>query len=74
MNMRKVVYIPPEQIVGVLREAEALMSAGKTVKETVRLLGISERSYYLWRQEFGVQVQPANDPEHVSAASPSLAT
>jgi hypothetical protein len=54
--MRKIVYIPPEQIVGVLREAEALIASGKTVAEAARVLGISELSYRLWRQEYGEQL------------------
>lgn len=50
--MRRIVYLPPEQIVSVLSEAEALIRAGKSVAETTRALGISELSYRHWREEF----------------------
>ena len=43
----------PEQIITMLREAEVLLSQGKTVKEVSRQLGIHEQSYYRWRKEYG---------------------
>ena len=43
----------PEQIIGILREAEVWLSQGSTVGEVVRNLGISEQSYYRWRREYG---------------------
>lgn len=45
------------QIVGMLREAEALLSAGKTTEEVCRHLGIAESTYYRWRGEYnGIEV------------------
>ena len=43
----------PEQIIMKLREAEVLLSQGKTVKEAARQLGIAEQTYYRWRKEYG---------------------
>jgi putative transposase len=43
----------PEDILSKLREADILISQGKTVVETIRLLGISDVSYYRWRKEYG---------------------
>ena len=43
----------PEQIIGMLREAEVLLSQGKVTGEVCRHLGISEQSYYRWRKEYG---------------------
>ena len=43
----------PEDILFKLREADILISQGKTVAETIRLLGISDVSYYRWRKEYG---------------------
>lgn len=43
----------PEDIIGKLREAEVLLSQGKTVVEAVRVLGISEQTYYRWKKEYG---------------------
>ena len=42
-----------EQIIGHLRQAEILLSQGKTVRETARQLGITEQTYYRWRKEYG---------------------
>ena len=43
----------PEQIIGMLREAQVRLSQGETVGATCRALGISEQSYYRWRREYG---------------------
>jgi putative transposase len=43
----------PEQIITKLREAEVLISLGKTVKEASKQLEISEQTYYRWRREYG---------------------
>ena len=42
-----------EQIISKLREAEVLISQGKTAAEASRAIGISEQSYYRWRKEYG---------------------
>lgn len=42
----------PTQIVGMLREAESLLDAGKTVGEACRHLKIVESTYYRWRAEY----------------------
>ena len=43
----------PEQIITALREAEVSLASGKTFREVIRELGISEQTYYRWRKEFG---------------------
>mgnify|MGYP000235767563 CR=1 FL=1 len=43
----------PEQIIGILREAEVRLSHGEKIGEISRSLGISEQSYYRWRREYG---------------------
>lgn len=43
----------PEQIIGMLREAEVRLSQGEKVGEISRSLGISEQGYYRWRREYG---------------------
>ena len=43
----------PEQIIGLLREAEVLLSQGVTTAEMCRRLGVSQQSYYRWRREYG---------------------
>jgi putative transposase len=42
-----------EQIVVLLRQIEVLMSQGKTAQIACREAGISQRSYYRWRKEYG---------------------
>ena len=50
----------PEQIIGMLREAEVRLSQGQSVGEICRGLGVSEQSYYRWRKEYGgMEVNPA---------------
>jgi putative transposase len=50
----------PEQVVRMLQEASALLSAGKSLGEVVQHLGISLRTYQLWRQRYeGMQVREA---------------
>ena len=41
------------QIVKKLRDAETMLSAGKTVAEVVQALEISEQSYYRWKAKYG---------------------
>ena len=42
-----------EQIIHHPREAEVLLSQGRTVGEVCRRIGVSEQSYYRWRKEYG---------------------
>jgi len=43
----------PEQIVKLLREAQARQANGQTVDEVCRQLGISDATYYNWRKQYG---------------------
>lgn len=43
----------PEQVVRKLREADRLLSEGKTVEEVARHLQVSEQTYHRWRAQFG---------------------
>jgi putative transposase len=40
----------PEQIIGMLREAEVAMAQGQTVGQVCRSLGIVEQTFYRWRR------------------------
>jgi putative transposase len=42
-----------EEIIAKLREADVLLGQGKKVAEVVKALGVSEVTYYRWRQEYG---------------------
>ena len=43
----------PEQIIQKLREAEVRLSKGESVGKMCRTLGVSEQTYYRWRNEYG---------------------
>jgi len=42
-----------EEIIGKLREAEVELGRGRTVVDVCRQLGVSEQTYFRWRQEYG---------------------
>ena len=43
----------PEQITRKLREADRLLSEGKTIEEVAKHLEISEQSFHRWRNQYG---------------------
>ena len=43
----------PEEIVAKLRQVDVLVSQGQTVAEAIRAIGVTEVTYYRWRQEYG---------------------
>ena len=43
----------PEEIISKLREADVLISQGKKVVEVIKSLGVTDVTYYRWRQEYG---------------------
>ena len=46
-------YHKPEQIVKLLREAQAKLAEGQSVENVCRQLGISDATYYNWRKQYG---------------------
>ena len=42
-----------EQIVNKLREADVLISQGRTVAQACKQLEITDQTYYRWRREYG---------------------
>src|SRR5476651_293014 len=43
----------PEEIVAKLRQVDVLTSQGRSAADAIRSIGVSEVTYYRWRQEFG---------------------
>jgi putative transposase len=43
----------PEQVIRKLREADADLAGGLSVPEICKKLGVSEQTYYRWRNQFG---------------------
>ena len=42
-----------EQIIRKLREADTMLAAGKSVGDVIQSLGVSEQTYYRWKQQYG---------------------
>ena len=43
----------PEQVINKLREAEVAIAEGSTVAEAARRIGVTEQTFYRWRNEYG---------------------
>ena len=43
----------PEQIINKLREADVELAKGTTVEQVCKKIGVSEQTYYRWRNQFG---------------------
>ena len=43
----------PEQIVRKLRDADAVLNAGKDLAAVLQALEVSEQTYYRWRSQYG---------------------
>ena len=43
----------PEEIVAKLRQVDVLTTQGQSAAEAVRSIGVTEVTYYRWRQEYG---------------------
>ena len=43
----------PEEIVAKLRQVDVLTSQGRSIADAIREIGVTEVTYYRWRQEFG---------------------
>ena len=60
-----------EEIVAKLRQVDVLVSQGHSVADAIRAIGVTEVTYYRWRQEFGglktVQVKRLKELEAENA-------
>jgi putative transposase len=43
----------PEEIVAKLRQVDVLSSQGQSMAKAIRAIGVTEVTYYRWRQEYG---------------------
>ena len=43
----------PEQVINKLREAEVAISSGGTVAEACRQIGVTDQTFYRWRNTYG---------------------
>ena len=51
-----------DQIIPMLRRADVELGQGKRIPEICKLLGITQQTYYRWRQKYG-SMQPAMSKE-----------
>ena len=42
-----------EQIIRTLREADTMMTVGKTIGQVVQVLEVSEQTFHRWRKQYG---------------------
>jgi hypothetical protein len=65
----------PEEIVAKLRQVDVLVSQGQNMVDAIRQIGVSEVTYYRWRQEFGglktEQVKRLKDLELACRSGPA---
>ena len=50
--MKRKIY-KAEEIIAKLRQVEVLTSQGQSVIDVLRSIGVSDATYYRWRQEYG---------------------
>ena len=63
----------PEQIVGKLREADALLNAGQTIGQVLQRLGVSEATFHRWRTQYGgMKAQEAKRLKELEAENARL--
>lgn len=43
----------PEEIVNLLRQVDIVMGQGKSIADAIRHIGVTDATYYRWRQEYG---------------------
>jgi putative transposase len=43
----------PEEIIAKLRQVEVLTSQGQAMVDAIRSIGVTDTTYYRWRQEYG---------------------
>jgi len=46
-------YRKPEQIIQLLRQADAKLAEGQNIGDICRQFGISDATYYNWRKQYG---------------------
>jgi putative transposase len=60
----------PEEIVAKLRQVDVLTSQGKSVADAIRAIGVTEVTYYRWRQEYGLRSDQVKRMKDLEARTP----
>ena len=63
----------PEQIIKKLREADAMLSADKTIGQACQALEISEQTFHRWRKQYGgMKAEEAKRLKHLEEENKRL--
>jgi putative transposase len=63
----------PEQIIGKLRDADAMLAAGKTIGQACQSLEISEQTFHRWRAQYGgMKAEEAKRLKHLEEENKRL--
>ena len=63
----------PEEVVAKLRQVDVLVSQGRSVADAIRSIGVTEVTYYRWRQEFGrLKTEQVKRPKELEAENARL--
>lgn len=63
----------PEEIISKLRQVEILTSRGKSAVDAIRTIGVTDATFYRWRQEYGgLKVDQVKRTEELEADNARL--
>jgi transposase-like protein len=63
----------PEQIISKLRDADAMLSSGKTIGQACQNLEISEQTFHRWRAQYGgMKAEEAKRLKHLEEENKRL--
>ena len=63
----------PEQIIGKLRDADAMLVAGKTIGQVCQSLEVSEQTFHRWRAQYGgMKAEEAKRLKHLEEENKRL--
>jgi putative transposase len=63
----------PEQIIRKLRDADAMLAAGKTIGEVCQALETSEQTFHRWRKQYGgMKAEEAKRLKHLEEENKRL--
>ncbi len=63
----------PEQIIGKLRDAEAMLAGGKTIGQVCQSLEVSEATFHRWRNQYGgMKAEEAKRLKHLEEENKRL--
>jgi putative transposase len=63
----------PEQVIGKLRDADAMLAGGKTIGQVCQSLEVSEQTFHRWRAQYGgMKAEEAKRLKHLEEENKRL--